>query len=110
MLYKRNNLLIYLFFLIQLSMFATLFLLQRQTFFVDLMALIFVSGAGLAVSYRGAWRVWVACLYGVHTWDLDLMLRISLWLTQRLNWIPALREDQDILQEVLMRVRGERVD
>ena len=110
MLYKRNNLLIYLIFLIQLSVLATLFLLQKQTFFVDLMALIFVSGAGLAVSYRGAWRVWVACLYGVHTWDLELMLRVSLWLTQRLSWISSMQEDQDMLQEVLMRVRGERVD
>jgi hypothetical protein len=108
MLYKRNNLLIYLFFLIQVVVFATLFL--SRGLLVDLLALILVLGTGFAVAYRGAWRVWVACLYGVHTWDLALMLRVSLWLTRRLSWVPSLREDQDMLREVLRRVREGRGD
>jgi hypothetical protein len=33
------------------------------------------------------------------------MLRASLWFTEKLSWIPGLREDQDVLREALERVR-----
>jgi hypothetical protein len=55
-----------------------------------------------------SWCTWLAALYGVHTWDLVLMLRASLWLTRKLSWIPGLREDQDVLREALERVREGR--
>jgi len=69
---------------------------------------LFVSIAILAMLvsfYQTTWRIWVACRYGVYTWDLELMLRVSLWLTYRLRWVPVLWKDRDILQETLRRVR-----
>jgi len=58
---------------------------------------LFVSIAILAMLvsfYQTTWRIWVACRYGVYTWDLELMLRVSLWLTYRLRWVPVLWKDR----------------
>jgi hypothetical protein len=57
-----------------------------------------------------SWCTWLATLYGVHTLDLEIMLRVSLWLTEKLSWILARRAGQDMLREALKRVREGRED
>jgi hypothetical protein len=102
LLYKRNNLLIYALFLVQVMVFLPVF--WPQDTLVDVAGPLMAAAVGFAVAYRGAWRVWVAGLYGVRTWDLETMLRISLWITHRLHWISPLRLEQGILREALSRV------
>lgn len=56
-------------------------------------------------SVRGiAWRIWVACLYGVSTWDLVMMVRVALWSTRALSWIPAMQGERDILLKTLQGI------
>lgn len=64
-------------------------------------------GVVLAAGAYLPWCTWLACFYGAYTWDLELMLRISLWITSGLSWIPALRKEREALREALRRVKGD---
>ena len=97
LLYKQNNLLIYALFLVQVMVLLSLF--WPQGTLVDVVGPL-LAAFGFGVAYRGAWRVWVAGLYGVWTWDLALMLRVSLRLAR---WLRA-RPEEEILRETLRGV------
>ena len=67
--------------------------------------LLIVASLTILGSVRGiAWRIWVACLYGVSTWDLVMMVHVALWLTRALSWIPAMRGEREILLKALQGI------
>jgi hypothetical protein len=101
LIYRVNDRLAQVASIVLPGVMLTLFSHLGVTLLLSLMTLI------AAMGYL-SWCTWLASLYGVHTWDLVLMLRASLWFTEKLSWIPGLREDQDALREALERVREGR--
>jgi len=97
--------LVYVFLLLEVVAFGLLLLVAPYSLFWTLFAAAIVIVASVLTAYQVAWRIWVACLYGVRTWDMEAMLRVALWLARVLGWIPRMRKEQDVLLESLRRIR-----
>ncbi|MBC7227475.1 MAG: helix-turn-helix domain-containing protein [Thermoflexales bacterium] len=53
-----------------------------------------------------AWFTWLSVLYGVRTWDLALMVRLTLALTWLLRWLGPVRRERERLLEAWNRGQG----
>jgi hypothetical protein len=61
--------LVYVFLLLEVAAFGILLLVAPHSLFWTVFTAAIVIVTSALTAYQVAWRIWVACLYGVRTWD-----------------------------------------